>query len=135
MFESGQVDLAVVPEPWASTLVQSGAKVVVSTDEIAYGNTLPNTVLVASGKLVEENKEIAEALVQAQQEAVDFINNNKEEAQELEKDIVVQAMDRINYTTEVDEAVIAQFSQSTVELEFLKGTPELAGLVDTSFQK
>ena len=37
MFETGQVDLAAVPEPWASTLVQNGAKVIVNTDEIAYG--------------------------------------------------------------------------------------------------
>ena len=148
MFESGQVDLAAVPEPWASILVENGANVVVTTDQIAYGNTLPNTVLVASGKLVEGNKEIAKGLVQAQQEAVDFINSNKEEAQqiaitaikdltkqELDKDIVVQAMDRINYTTEVDEDVLAQFSQSTVDLEFLKESPELVGLVDTSLQK
>ena len=148
MFESGQVDLAAVPEPWASILVANGAKVVVSTDEIAYGHTLPNTVLVASGKLVKENKEIAKGLVKAQQEAVDFINGNKGEAQkiaitaikdltkqELDKDIVAKAMDRINYTTEIDEDVIAQFSQSTVDLEFLKDSPELAGLVDTSLQK
>ena len=44
-------------------------------------------------------------------------------------------MDRINYTTEIDEDVIAQFSQSTVDLEFLKEAPELVGLVDTLLQK
>ncbi|WP_394235243.1 ABC transporter substrate-binding protein [Niallia oryzisoli] len=146
MFESGQVDLAAVPEPWASTLIEAGAKEIVSTDEIAYGKTLPNTVLVANGKLVKENKEIAEALVKAQQEAVDFINNNKEEAQtiaikaikdltkqELNPALVAKSMDRINYTTEIDEEVLKQFAQSSFELEFLKEEPELAGLVDTSF--
>ena len=146
MFESGQVDLAAVPEPWASTLIEAGAKEIVSTDEIAYGKTLPNTVLVANGKLVKENKEIAEALVKAQQEAVDFINNNKEEAQtiaikaikdltkqELDQTLVAKSMDRINYTTEIDEEVLKQFAQSSFELEFLKEEPELAGLVDTSF--
>ena len=44
-------------------------------------------------------------------------------------------MDRNNYTTEIDEDVLAQFSQSTVDLEFLKEAPELVGLVDKSFQK
>lgn len=148
MFETGQVDLAAVPEPWASTLVQNGAKVVVSTDEIAYGNTLPNTVLVANGKLISENKEVVEAIVKAQQKAVDFINENKAEAldiavksikeltkQDLDKEIAKQAMERINYTTEVNADEIYKFAKSSYELEFLKEDPELDGLVDLSFQK
>jgi NitT/TauT family transport system substrate-binding protein len=146
MFESGQVDLAAVPEPWASTLVQNGAKVVVSTDEIAYGKTLPNTVLVANGKLVKEKNEIVKSLVQAQQKAVDFINENRDEAeniaikaikdltkQELDKELVKSSMERITYTTEVNEDVIKEFSKSSFELEFLKESPNLDGLVDTSF--
>jgi NitT/TauT family transport system substrate-binding protein len=145
MFETGRVDLAAVPEPWASTLVQNGAKVIVNTDEIAYGKTLPNTVLVASGSLIEDNKDIAKGLIKAQQEAVDFINNNQQEAQtiaidsikeltkqELDKDLVKQAMERITYTTEVDEAVIKEFAKSSHELQFLKETPNLDGLVDTT---
>ena len=56
MFETGKVDLAAVPEPWASILVENGAKVVVSTEEIAYGENLPNVVLVATGELVKKRK-------------------------------------------------------------------------------
>ena len=83
--------------------------------------------------------------MKAQQEAVDFINNNQEEAQniaidaikeltkqELDKEFVKQAMDEVNYTTEVDEAVIKEFAQSSYELQFLKETPNLDGLVDTT---
>ena len=146
MFETGKVDLAAVPEPWASTLVESGAaKVVVSTDEIAYGNTLPNTVLVANGTLVKEKKEIVQGLVKANQEAVDFINNNQGEAQniaikaikdltkqELDKDIVKQAMEKVHYTTEVDENVIKEFAQSSYDLEFLKEELKIDGLVEKS---
>lgn len=148
MFETGQVDLAVVPEPWASILIQNGAKVIVSTDEIAYGNTLPNTVLVASGALIKENKEIVKGLIQAHQKAVDFINENPEKAneiaiqsikdltkQELDKNIVKKAMERIKYTTEIDEDIIIEFAQSSFELDFLKEKPELKGLVENSLQE
>src|SRR6476620_9974087 len=65
MFETGKVDLAAVPEPWASILVENGAKVIVSTEEIAYGENLPNVVLVASGDLVNDKKEIVQGLVDA----------------------------------------------------------------------
>lgn len=142
MFETGKVDLAAVPEPWASILIENGANVVVSTEEIAYGETLPNVVLAASGQLVEENKEIAQGLVNAQQKAVDFINNNEEEAQdiaikaindltkqEMDKEIVAKAMDRMTFTTEIDEEVLKEFGQSSFKLEFLKEAPNFDGLV------
>ncbi len=147
MFETGKVDLAAVPEPWASILVQNGAKVIVSTDEIAYGNTLPNTVFVVNGSLIKEKKEVVKALVQAQQQAVDFIKSQPDEAQkiaiqsikdltkqEVDEDIVKQAMARITYTTEINENVIKEFAQSSFELDFLKENPKLDGLVDLSFQ-
>lgn len=65
MFETGQVDLAAVPEPWATILIENGAKEIISTEEIAYGETLPNVVFAASGTLIEDHPEIVEALVEA----------------------------------------------------------------------
>jgi NitT/TauT family transport system substrate-binding protein len=145
MFETGKVDLAAVPEPWASILVENGAKVIVSTEEIAYGENLPNVVLVASGDLVNDKKEIVQALVDAQQKSVEFINNNVEETQdiaikaikdltkqEMDKDIVAKAMARITYTTEIDEEVLKEFGQSSFDLEFLKEQPNFDGLVYSS---
>lgn len=142
MFETGQVDLAAVPEPWATILIENGANVVVSTEEIAYGENLPNVVLVASGNLIEENKELVQGLVNAQQKAVDFIHNNREVTQdiaikaikdltkqEMDKEIVAKAMDRMTYTTEIDEEVLKEFGQSSFDLEFLKETPNFDGLV------
>ena len=148
MFETGKVDLAAVPEPWASILVENGAKIVVSTEEIAYGENLPNVVLAATGPLVKEKNEIVQGIVNAQQNSVDFINNNREEAvdiaiksikdltkQEMDKEIVTKAMDRMTYTTEIDEEVLKEFGQSSFELEFLKEAPNFDGLVQVSSEK
>ncbi|RSK36592.1 ABC transporter substrate-binding protein [Bhargavaea beijingensis] len=142
MFESGKVDLAAVPEPWASILVDNGAKVIISTEEIAYGESLPNTVLVANNKLTEEKPELAAKLLEAHDESVAFINDNPEKAkkiaidsikdltnQEMDAKIVAQAMSRVTYTTKVNEAVLKEFGNSSYELEFLKEAPEFDGLV------
>ncbi|MET3575527.1 ABC transporter substrate-binding protein [Bhargavaea ullalensis] len=142
MFESGKVDLAAVPEPWGSILVENGAKVIISSDDIAYGNTLPNTVLVAGSKLSEDKPELAAKLVDAHQQAVDFINDNPDKArkiaiqsikdlthQEMDPAIVSKAMDRITYTTDVNEAVLKEFGTSSYDLEFLKENPSFDGLV------
>ena len=145
MFETGKVDLAAVPEPWASILVKNGAKVIISTDKIAYGKTLPNTVLVTSDKLVKDNKEIAQGIAKAEKEAVDFINNNPDEAQkiaiksikdltkqDMDQEIVKKAMSNITFTSDVDEDVIQKFGQSSYDLKFLKEKPDFTGLVETN---
>ncbi|TXC90699.1 aliphatic sulfonate ABC transporter substrate-binding protein [Metabacillus litoralis] len=146
MFESGKVDLAAVPEPWASQLVNDGAKIIVDTDEISYGTTLPNTVLVTSGKLIDENKELVANIVKAHEKSVSFINENPEEAreiainsikditdQDLDPKIVESAWERVSYTTEVNADVVQEFANSSFELKFLKEKPEFSDLIDTQF--
>ena len=84
MFESGKVDLAAVPEPWASQLVKDvGAKIIVDSNEISFGKTLPNTILVTSNQAVEADKEAIEKIVKAHNDAVTFINENPEEAKQF----------------------------------------------------
>ncbi|GHH99174.1 ABC transporter substrate-binding protein [Neobacillus kokaensis] len=149
MFETGKVDLAAVPEPWASQLVkQVGAKVIVDSSKISYGQTLPNTILVSSGKKVKEDKDVIAKIVKAQEEAIAFIEKNPEEAkqitinsikditkQELDKDVIDQAWKNIHFTSDVNEEVIQQFANSSVELKFLKEKPDFAALINTEFIK
>lgn len=147
MFESGKVDLAAVPEPWASQLVKdAGAKIIVDSTQIAYGKTLPNTILVSSGKKISENKDVITKIVKAQEEAIAFIEKNPEEAkeitiksikditkQELEKDVVDTAWTNIRFTEDVNTDVIQQFANSSLELKFLKEKPDFAALIDNQF--
>ncbi|MEO2076042.1 MAG: aliphatic sulfonate ABC transporter substrate-binding protein [Bacillus sp. (in: firmicutes)] len=147
MFESGKVDIAAVPEPWASQLVkEAGAKIIVDSKKISFGTTLPNTILVSSGKKIKADKEIIQKIVDAQNEAIAFIKENPEEAkeitiksikettkQELNKDIVDGAWENIRFTTEVNKDVIQDFANSSVELKFLKEKPDFAALIDSQF--
>ncbi|MFK2824807.1 aliphatic sulfonate ABC transporter substrate-binding protein [Bacillus sp. B190/17] len=149
LFESGKVDLAAVPEPWGSLLVkEQGAKIIVDSDEISFGTTLPNSVLATSGKLIKEDPELVQKIVNAHQKAIDFINGNPEEAkqltidsikkdtkQELAKDVVDSAWKRITYTSDVNEEVVQQFADSSYDLKFLKTKPEFSALIDKQFAK
>ncbi|MFC4320598.1 aliphatic sulfonate ABC transporter substrate-binding protein [Litchfieldia salsa] len=147
MFESGKVDLAAVPEPWASQLVKDvGAKIIVDSNEISFGETLPNTILVTSNKAIEEDKDLIQSIVKAHNQAVAFINDNKEESiqitidsikettkQDLDKEVVDMAWEKIRYTTDVDAEVIQQFANSSHDLKFLKEKPDFANLIDLQF--
>lgn len=149
MFESGKVDIAAVPEPWASQLVkEAGAKIIVDSKKISFGTTLPNTILVSSGKKIKADKDLIQKIVDAQNEAIAFIKNNPDEAkeitiksikettkQELDKAIVDGAWENIRFTTDVNKDVIQDFANSSVELKFLKEKPDFASLIDSQDRK
>lgn len=146
-FEQGQVDVATVPEPWASKIAEDGhGKVLIDTKNVAFGETLPAAVFVTSSDLVENNSELVQNIVDAHKEATDFIQNNPEEAkeiaikkikditnQELSKTVIDSAWERIQFTYEVQESHLQEFANASYELEFLKEKPDLNGLVDRSF--
>jgi NitT/TauT family transport system substrate-binding protein len=147
MFESGKVDVAVAPEPWAAVLAQeTGAKVIISTDDVAFGNTLPASVLVSSGELIENDPELVQKIVNAHKDATAFINENPEEAkeiaikdikeitdQELSKEVIDQAWENISFTYEVDAEAIQAFGDASYDLDFLKEQPDFTNLIDTQF--
>ncbi|WP_423409630.1 ABC transporter substrate-binding protein [Heyndrickxia sp. MSNUG] len=147
MLKSGKIDIAVAPEPWAAVIEkQTGAEVVIGWDEVAYGETLPASVMVTSGKMIKENPETVQKIIDAHKQAVKFINEHPEEAQqitikdikettkqELESDVVKLAWERIGFTYEVDEKTIQEFSDSSYALKFLKDKPDFKALIDKTF--
>ncbi|MDQ0204497.1 aliphatic sulfonate ABC transporter substrate-binding protein [Pectinatus haikarae] len=78
--ESGQIDAAVIWEPFISQLVASGkAKVIADGTGIKRGNL----VTYAVKKYAEENPQIIAAYIKACQRASDYIKSNPKEAAEL----------------------------------------------------
>src|SRR5699024_7479599 len=92
MFENGDVDVATAPEPWASVLeAEQDANVVIDTPDIAFGTTLPAAIFVANSEFIEDSLELVEDLMDAHEEAIDYINDNPDDA----IDITIQAIDDI----------------------------------------
>jgi len=84
MLQAGKVDIVVAPEPWAAQIEQeTGADVIIPWNEVSWGETLPAAVLVASGKMIEENPTVIDQIVKAHKQAVDFINENPEESKAI----------------------------------------------------
>ncbi|MFZ0475229.1 MAG: aliphatic sulfonate ABC transporter substrate-binding protein [Halobacillus sp.] len=147
LFKSGKVDVATVPEPWASSIEEEGTgKVLVDTPNVAFGETLPAAVFVTSQDLVKNNPDMVDNLVEAHKKATTFIQDNPDEAksiaskkikeitdQELSQSVIDNAWERIDFTYEVEEKTLQDFANSSYELGFLEEKPNLEGLVDTSF--
>ncbi|EWG11412.1 aliphatic sulfonate ABC transporter substrate-binding protein [Cytobacillus firmus] len=149
MLKTGKVDIAVAPEPWAAVIEQeTNAEVVIGWDEVSFGETLPASVLVATGDAVKSSPEKVQKIVDAHKDAVKFIEENPEEAkaitikdikevtgQELEKEVVDRAWERIGFTYDVDADTIQEFADSSYTLKFLKDKPEFSELIAKNFIK
>lgn len=147
MFEQGRVDVATAPEPWASVLAaEVGAKVIIPHDEVSFGTTLPASVLVATGSLIEEQPELVQEIVNAHKQATEFIANNPDEAkeitiqdikeitnQELSRDIIDSAWERIGFTYVADQEAIQAFADSSYNLNFLKSKPDFSEFIAGQF--
>ncbi|PAE23669.1 MULTISPECIES: aliphatic sulfonate ABC transporter substrate-binding protein [Bacillaceae] len=149
MLKTGKVDIAVAPEPWAAVIEQeTNAEVVIGWDEVSFGETLPASVLVATGDAVKSSPEKVQKIVDAHKDAVKFIEENPEEAkaitikdikevtgQELEKEVVDRAWERIGFTYDVNAETIQEFADSSYTLKFLKDKPEFSELIAKNFIK
>ncbi|MCD5322829.1 MULTISPECIES: ABC transporter substrate-binding protein [Pontibacillus] len=146
-FANGKVDVATVPEPWASYIEEEGyGKVLIDTKNVAYGETLPAAVFVTSGELVKDNKELVQKLVDGHKKATEYIQDNPDESktiainkikeiteQELSRTVIDSAWERITFTYDINPDYLQAFANSSYDLEFLKEQPDLEGLVDKSF--
>ena len=146
MFENGDVDVATAPEPWASVLEEQGANVVIDTPDVTFGETLPAAIFVGSDEFIEDSPEQAQALINAHEEAIDFINDNPDEAieltidgideitgEKLEKSIMESAWERTYFTADFETDVIQEFGDASFDLKFLKEEPDFSEFVDKQF--
>lgn len=147
MFESGNVDVATAPEPWASVLeAEVDANVVINSDEISFGKTLPAAVFVTSTELAEGNPKLVQKLIDAHKESVDYINKNPDKAidmtikdideitgQKLDQEVMENAWKRTDFVYDINKEAIQKFGDSSFDLQFLKEKPDFTRFVDSSF--
>ncbi len=137
MFEQGEVDAALPPEPWGSILEKNcGASVVMDFDEIFLNGNYPSAVVVVRNEFREENPEVVEAFLKVHSETTDYINNNTEEAAGIvnaqieeitgktyEDDVLFSAFGRLTANTVINEDAINRFAEICLQEEFTSAMP------------
>lgn len=81
-FQTGDIDGAWVPEPWATRLVQEGGgKVLINERDLWETGDFVTTHLIVSQKFLKAHPDVVKQLLQGHVEANDFVNKNTAEAQ------------------------------------------------------
>lgn len=144
LFVQDSVEAAATQEPWGYILEnQAEGHLLLGWDEFAWGEESTNTVVAATSDFAE-NDELAEKYLRAHKRAVEYVQENPDEAQdlviqhikeltgkEIDKAETEAAFSRLQVTTDVNEQVIQEMADISKEAGYVESN-DIDGLIDLS---
>ncbi len=145
LLAGGQIDAALVPEPWGTRLVnEAGANVLLDYDEILGGN-YPVAVVVVRNDYLAGNRDEVKAFLREHIRITNAINGDLLSAAEkvngkinfltgvsLSEDVLADAYGRINFDVNVSEEAILNFVTLCKEQGIVKTDINYDNIVDLS---
>ncbi|WP_225978778.1 ABC transporter substrate-binding protein [Gandjariella thermophila] len=143
-FRSGRLDGGWLPEPWASRLViDAGGRVLQDERALWPGGKFPTTVLLVRTQFLREHPATVEALLRAEQDAIEFAAADHDEAEtvvndqlrqltggELSRPVLDRALANIELTTDPLAVEFNQLAGDEVTAGVVRTTPDLTGFID-----
>lgn len=136
LMERGDIDAALVPEPWGATLLSKGAELLLDYDQIYMDGDYDVAVVVVRTEFMEEHPEIAEAFLAEHEKATDKINEDTAAAiaiindelksatmQALDEDILAEAFTRIGVSAELNQESVLGFADISLDQGFINELP------------
>ena len=133
----GDIDAALVPEPWGATLIEDGAKVVIEYDEIYLNGDYDVAVVVVRKEFAQKHPDIVEQFLQVHEETSGKLMHEKEDSlkkinqelldatgKSLSDSIISEAFTRINVGTDINKESMMGFAGISKEQGFISEIPE-----------
>ena len=133
MMDQGNIDAALVPEPWGTTLVSSGAEILLDYDEVYKEGDYPVAVVVVRKEFMEAYPEVVENFLARHELATTHLTDNAKEAavvvnkeindstgKSLTEDILFGAFEKIEFAQDINEDAMKEFGDISVEQNFIK---------------
>ena len=110
LFQSGDIDGAWVPQPWAERLIsEGGGKVLVDERDLWPAGKYVTTQLIVRTAYLDEHPDVVQKLLEGQVAANDFVNSNRDVAENL----VASGIERATGKAIAPELVKATFDTVT----------------------
>lgn len=141
MMERGDIDAALVPEPWGATLLEQGAELLLDYDEIYMDGQYDVAVVVVRKEFMEENPELVQKFLQEHEAAAAKIKDEKDASlkiinaelesatgKSLSESIITQAFERIGVQTDLNKESVMGFAEISKAQKFINEVPEESSL-------
>jgi NitT/TauT family transport system substrate-binding protein len=156
---TGQLDAAFLPEQWATMSEDLGFKMLLMSQEV--WPEMQGSVLVVKDELIRDHPELVRKLVKVSQKATSWINQYPQEAAEIvarqlqetggnlfpveitdiatkteiTPEVLLRSMNRLEYTTNIDPAVVQDAIDYVAQLGYIKSSFKAEDILDLSFIK
>lgn len=142
-FESGLIDGAWVPEPWATRLVQSGhGKVLVDERSLWPQGQFVTTQLIVATSFLNKHPSVVNGLLKGHIEATDYVNANPAQSQTivnqaitkitgkgLSSSVIKTSWDKMTFTVDPIAASLYKQASAAESVGLLKSV-NLTGIYD-----
>lgn len=142
LLDKGEIDAALVPEPWGARLVSEvKANVLLDQKQVWRDGKYTTAVVVANTKFIKDHPEIIEKFLRTHVELTAYINQNPEPAKEminaqikdltgkpLAKEILDAAFKRVTVTNDPEKDSVVDFVKLSLDAGFIKTAPDLKDL-------
>ena len=153
----GQLDAAFLPEQWATMAEDIGFKMLLMSQDV--WPEMQGSVLVVKDELIRDHPELVRKLVKVSQKATSWINQYPQEAAEIvarqlqeaggnlfpveitdiatmienTPEVLLRSMNRLEYTTDIDPAVVQDAIDYVAQLGYIKSSFKAEDILDLSF--
>lgn len=136
MMERGDIDAALVPEPWGATLLGQGAELLMDYDDIYMQGQYDVAVVVVRKEFMEANPEIVEKFLKEHEAATKKVNEDtstlktineeldRATGKSLSDTIISEAFGRIGVSTELNRESVMGFANISKEQGLISDLPE-----------
>lgn len=138
LLDKGEIDAALVPEPWGSRLVKEvNANVLLDYKGVWRDGKYTTAVVIVRTKFLKEHPDIVEKFLRTHVELTEYINKNPEKAKSvvneqlnvltqkpLPKDVLDEAFKRLTVTNDPQKDSVLGFIKLSVSTGFLKEEPD-----------
>ncbi len=142
LLEKGDIDAAIVPEPWGSRLISEvGANVVLDYNQVWRDGRYTTAVVIVRTEFIQKHPDIVEKFLQTHVELTEAIKQHPDKAKEtvnqqikeltgkaLAKNVLDSAFSRLTVTSNPEKDSVVDFAKLSAEAGFVKGTPDLKDL-------
>lgn len=145
LLAKGDIDAALVPEPWGARLVKEvQANVVLDFNQVWRQGNYPTTVIIARTEFLEKHPDLVEKFLKTHVDLTDYTKSNVSEAKKivnkqigelikkpLAEDVLDKAFTRLSPAYDPGKQAINEMVDISIEASFLKSKPDMDNLFDT----
>lgn len=149
LMETGQIDAALLPEPWGSILEEEiGAKILLDFDEVWLNGNYDVAVVIVNKDFLDEHSDIVEKFLKVHQASTLYINENIEDAKRIinqeiktatskaiDEKILDAAFQKLIISDKLSKESIDAFADINYKEGFIHEIPDSQQMIDESMLK